>query len=88
MNSSSLIIILKNDCWEIENELKKFQRRSKRSLVNELGSAIRYVTGNSLDQDDLTEINQHLDTLFKNQENLLSKLAVIPHLQVTLLRGV
>jgi hypothetical protein len=41
---------------QIGDALLKFNYRSKRSLIDGLGSATRFITGN-LDQDDLKEIN-------------------------------
>lgn len=70
--SSLLINILNNTCFQIENELAKFNNRGKRSLFNGIGSAIRYVTGN-LDQNDLREIQSNLEMLFANQESILKQ---------------
>lgn len=68
--SHPLINSLKDTCLEIENELSKFNHRSKRSLINGLGTAIRYVTGN-LDQNDLKNINDNLNILLQNQEKVV-----------------
>lgn len=71
--SFSLINALKSNCLQIESELSKFNHRTKRALVNALGSAIRFITGN-LDQDDLNEINNNLDILLKNQEKVVKQI--------------
>lgn len=57
---------------EIEIELAKFNHRTRRSLINGLGTAIRYFTGN-LDQNDLHNINANLNTLFQNHEKVVNK---------------
>jgi hypothetical protein len=57
---------------QIGDALLKFNYRSKRSLIDGLGSAIRFITGN-LDQDDLKEINSNIDQLFKNQEKIIKQ---------------
>lgn len=56
-DSCPLINYLKENCFEIEDELSKLVFRNKRS-IDSLGSAIRFVTGN-LDQDDLKTLNTH-----------------------------
>lgn len=72
-NLNYSLSILKDNCLQIEDELAKFNHRSKRALINALGSAIRYVTGN-LDQTDLQEINSNLNILFANQEKVLKQI--------------
>lgn len=72
-NSIPLINVLKDLCFEINNSLEKFNSRSKRSLIDGLGTAIRSITGN-LDQNDLTEINANLEALFKNQKGLIEQI--------------
>jgi hypothetical protein len=67
-----LIKALKDTCMQIGDALLKFNYRSKRSLIDGLGSAIRFITGN-LDQDDLKEINSNIDQLFKNQEKIIKQ---------------
>ena len=47
--------------------------RSKRGLVNGLGSIIKFITGN-LDDTDLQVINNNLDKLFENQKATISKI--------------
>lgn len=68
--SHPLINSLRESCLEIENELLKFNHRNKRSLIDGLGSAIRYITGN-LDQTDLKNIDNNLGILFQNQEKII-----------------
>lgn len=51
--------------------LSLYPHRSKRALINALGSAIKYIAGNP-DSDDLEIINQNLGML-ERQENLISK---------------
>jgi hypothetical protein len=59
-----LIKSLKDTCMQIGDVLLKFNYRSKRSLIDGLGSAIRFITGN-LHQDDLEEINSNIDQTSK-----------------------
>lgn len=49
-------------------------KRTKRGLVNALGSAIKFVTGN-LDNNDLIEIDKNLEILSKNQESEITKIS-------------
>ncbi|KAL3272056.1 hypothetical protein HHI36_022518 [Cryptolaemus montrouzieri] len=72
-NFSSLVNILEENCLEIEQELSKFNFKSKRA-IDALGSGIRFITGN-LDQNDLKEINSHLNSLFTNQKKLITQMS-------------
>lgn len=66
---------MKDNCIEIEKQLAKFNNhRNKRALINVLGSAIRFITGN-LDQNDLNEINSNLNALFTNQEKIVKQVS-------------
>ena len=47
--------------------------RRKRGLVNLLGTTIKFIAGNP-DADDLNTINNNLDSLFKNQHEVINKL--------------
>lgn len=71
----SLVNLLKTNCIQIEEQLAKFNsHRNKRALINGLGTAIRFITGN-LDQNDLKEINNNLNILFANQEKVLKQMS-------------
>ncbi|XP_055630632.1 uncharacterized protein LOC129771228 [Toxorhynchites rutilus septentrionalis] len=48
------------------------KQRNKRGLINILGSTIKLITGN-LDNNDLIEINNQLETLFKNEETIVTQ---------------
>lgn len=71
-SSCPLINTLIDNCIEIENELSKFNYRSKRA-IELLGSTIRFITGN-LDQRDLNQINNQLGTLFSNQNKIVMQI--------------
>lgn len=62
-----------NNCKEIELLLQKLNYKMKRALANILGKAVKFVTGN-LDEDDLTNINENLDKLYKNQKSEFEKI--------------
>lgn len=64
---------LKDNCKSIENQLQKFKHRNKRGLADILGSAIKFITGNP-DNNDLIEINKNLDSLYKNQNNIIKQI--------------
>lgn len=65
---------LKDNCLEIENQIAKLKySRSKRALFDGLGTAIKYISGN-LDNNDLMEINKHLESLYKNQANVVKQM--------------
>lgn len=51
-------------------------KRPKRGLINILGSAVKFVTGN-LDNDDLITINKNLETINKLQESEIAKISEI-----------
>lgn len=71
----SLINVLKTNCIQIEKQLAKFNNhRNKRALIDGLGTAIKFITGN-LDQSDLKEINNNLNILFANQEKVLKQVS-------------
>lgn len=71
-DSCPLINYLKENCFEIEDELSKLVFRNKRS-IDSLGSAIRFVTGN-LDQDDLKTLNTQLKNLFNNDQKIVNQI--------------
>lgn len=71
--SQPLINVLQENCKSIENQLSKFKYRTKRALVEVLGTAIKYITGNP-DNNDLIEINQHLNSLYKNQDKIIKQM--------------
>lgn len=64
---------LLNKITQISNLINKFNYRTKRALVNILGKAIKFITGN-LDEDDLKNINENLDHLYKNQNSELIRI--------------
>lgn len=67
------ISMLQENCKMIDNLLLKFKdHRTKRALINVLGTAIKFITGNP-DNNDLIEINKNLDSLFKNQEKVIKQ---------------
>lgn len=65
--------VLEEYCVSIEKQISKFNRRSKRGLINVLGTTIKYITGN-LDNNDLIEINKNIDSLYKNQEKVIKQM--------------
>lgn len=58
----------------LENEFNKLTySRQKRGLINALGSVIKFIAGNP-DNSDLIMLNKNFDSLFKNQEQELTKI--------------
>ncbi|XP_031333824.1 uncharacterized protein LOC116163835 [Photinus pyralis] len=70
---NGVFTILKDNCDLFREQLSKFTPRVKRSLLDGLGTIIKYITGNP-DNNDLKEINKNLDILFKNQDKLLKQI--------------
>lgn len=64
---------MKENCNLIENQLQKFNYRSKRGLINGLGSVIKYITGNPDDQD-LIKISENLESLYNSQGKIIKQI--------------
>lgn len=64
-----------NNTYDSYVKLNSFNSllRKKRGLINFLGSSIKFITGN-LDDDDLENINQHMQILKNNQINSMHKI--------------
>ncbi|VEN46167.1 unnamed protein product [Callosobruchus maculatus] len=71
----ALLLDLGHTVNSIEQELLKFNsihKRSRRGLVNGLGTIIKYVTGN-LDQNDLTTIQNNFHKLHNTQNQIIEQ---------------
>lgn len=65
---------VKDQCVQIESLLLKFNnRKTKRALVNALGTVIKYITGNP-DENDLDEINKNINSLYDNQHEIIEQI--------------
>lgn len=69
--TTDLIRIKYNSIKNTYNNLIPKQR-TKRGLINILGSSIKLITGN-LDNNDLIEINNQLETLFQNEKTIVTQ---------------
>ncbi|KAF5284052.1 hypothetical protein FQR65_LT13598 [Abscondita terminalis] len=73
VSKSPMIKTLKENINAIENQLHKFKSREKRALLDFLGTAIKYITGNP-DNNDLININKNLNLLFENQDKMIKQM--------------
>ncbi|KAF5306341.1 hypothetical protein FQR65_LT07365 [Abscondita terminalis] len=72
--SIALLTMLKENCKLIEDQFAKFSSRKRRSLIDGLGTLIKYITGNP-DNNDLIEINKNLEILFNNQKDIVNQMS-------------
>ncbi len=69
-----IFLQLETNLHKIKQLLDKLDyHRVKRGLVNALGKAVKFLTGN-LDDDDLKIINENLEVLHKNQNSEIDKI--------------
>lgn len=71
---SSLSNILLINCLRIEDHLNKLKvhNRTKRGLVNAVGSIIKFITGNP-DATDAKMYEENIKLLFKNQDSIIKQ---------------
>lgn len=67
---------LQEICINVENHAAKLliHYRTKRALINVLGSAIKFITGN-LDDNDLQDIKSNLNKLYLNDKKVITKIS-------------
>lgn len=53
--------------------MQKFQYRIRRGLINGLGTAIKFITGNP-DNDDIIKINENLQSLYSSQNEIIKQI--------------